>query len=418
MTKTPPKRWIICGLLFLGTIVNYLDRQTISVSASRIAAEMHLNDFNLGELFFGFLFAYGIAQILVGPILDRFRTVPAYAVAVIAWSLAGASTALAPTFGFLLAARIALRLCESPNWPLGLRVVARTFPASQRSLANGIFESGTSIGSLIAPPIVIYLAVTYGWRASFVVIGGVGFVWVAIWLLWFRKNPEPALDIPETPLEAGQPANKAGSFAEILRSRVFWGLVVATSFLNPLQYFYTTWLPRYFDKYAGLGFGTQLAQHLVVVYFALDIGLWTGGALVAYLSPRMGVRRARILVTAVGTCCMMTVPFVSVIRNLDAITAVICVATFGVGWFMVNYLSFTSEVSTTRISTAAGLLGGIGSLAGAGFMLLVGGSIEKSGSFSIAFLMAGAMPVIAFVGIWISTRPAAIPPAVALAPTP
>ncbi len=191
MTKNKPKRWIICGLLFLGTIVNYLDRQTISVSASRIAAEMHLNDFDLGELFFGFLFSYGIAQILVGPILDRFKTVPAYAAAVIAWSLAGASTALAPTFGFLLAARIALGLCESPNWPLGLRVVARTFPSSQRSLANGIFESGTSVGALVAPPIVIYLATAYGWRTSFVVIGAVGFVWVALWLSWFRKFPEP-----------------------------------------------------------------------------------------------------------------------------------------------------------------------------------------------------------------------------------
>ncbi len=193
---------------------------------------------------------------------------------------------------------------------------------------------------------------------------------------------------------------------------------MATSFLNPLQYFYTTWLPRYFDKYAGLGFGTQLAQHLVVVYFAFDLGLWSGGAVVALLSPRMEVRRARILVTAVGACCMMSVPFVSVIRNIDGITAIICVATFGVGWFMVNYLSFTSEVSTTRISTAAGLLGGIGSLAGAGFMLLVGGTIERSGSFSIAFLMAGAMPVIAFLGIWISTRPATVAREVPVSPGP
>ncbi|MEJ1971848.1 MAG: MFS transporter [Lacunisphaera sp.] len=116
------------ALLFLATLVNYLDRQTISVSASKIAAEMHLTDGNLGQLFFGFLFAYGIAQLFVGAWLDRLGTVAAYAVAVAAWSFAGASSALVPTFALLLLTRILLGLCESPNWPLALRVVARTFP--------------------------------------------------------------------------------------------------------------------------------------------------------------------------------------------------------------------------------------------------------------------------------------------------
>lgn len=406
--STPRKRWTLCGLLLLATIINYLDRQTISVSASRIADELHLTDGHLGLLFSGFLFAYGIGQVVLGPVLDRIGTVRAYAFAVAAWSISGAASGLATGFGFLLVTRIALGMCESPNWPLALRVVARTFPPAQRVLATGIFQSGTSIGALIAPPIIIYLANAHGWRASFFVIGGVGLVWVVVWLLWFRSQPDFKIDQPSAVenTTVNPPVEEPATLADIVRSRAFWGLALATSFLNPLQYFYTTWIPRYFDKYAGVGFGAELAHRLIVVYLALDVGLWTGGGLVAWLARRWEVRKARLLVTAIGAACMMTVPLIAFTRNLEVITGLISLATFGLGWFMGNYLTFSAEVSRKRTSTAVGLLGGIGSLAGAGFMLLVGGSIERSGSFSLAFLMAGLMPAVSLVGILVGTRPA------------
>lgn len=405
--RAPNKRWTLCGLLLLATIINYLDRQTISVSASRIADELNLTDKHLGELFSAFLFAYGIGQVVLGPLLDRMGTVIAYAIAVAAWSLSGAASGIATGFVFLLMTRIALGLCESPNWPLALRVVARSFPPGQRVLATGIFQSGTSIGALIAPPIVIYLATTHGWRSSFIAVGAVGFVWVALWLLWFWSQPDFKIDqpAPEESMGGKPAAEDRATFGDIVRSRAFWGLAIATSFLNPLQYFYTTWIPRYFDKYAGVGFGAELAQRLIIVYLALDVGLWSGGGLIAWLARRWEVRKARLLVTAIGGACMMTVPLIALARNLNLITGIISLATFGLGWFMGNYLTFSAEVSRKRTSTAVGLLGGIGSLAGAGFMLLVGGTIERSGSFSLAFLMAGLMPAISFVGILIGTRP-------------
>jgi len=404
-------KWLICGLLFLATLVNYLDRQTISVSASRIADEMRLNDGDLGKLFSGFLFAYAFAQLFIGPVLDRFGTIPAFAVAVAAWSLAGASSALAPAFGFLLVTRVLLGVCESPNWPLALRIVTRLFPPSERAFANGIFQSGTSLGALIAPPIIIYLTVTYNWRLSFVAVGAVGLIWAILWRSWFFFFPEPLLDkqnevAKAEPSGAESGAGAPASVGAMLRSPAFWGLVVATSFLNPLQYFYTTWIPRYFDKYAHVGFGRELAKRLVIVYLALDVGLWTGGALVAWLARRMDTARARVIVTAVGALCMAMIPAVALVQDLNSITAIICLATFGLGWFMVNYLAFTAEVSKTRVSTAAGLLGGTGSLAGAGFMLLVGGTVEHSHSFTTAFIMAGIMPLIALSGIVLSVRAA------------
>ncbi len=187
------------------------------------------------------------------------------------------------------------------------------------------------------------------------------------------------------------------------------GLFIATSFLNPLQYFYVTWLPRYFDKYAGVGFGKELAQRLVTVYIALDLGLWLGGALVLLLARKVSVTRARQMVTTLGAVLMAGIPLAGRVRDLNAITVLICLATFGLGCFMVNYLAFTSEVSDKKVSTAAGLLGGVGSLAGALFMLLVGGTVESSGSFALAFVMAGVMPLVALGGVFFATRAVAAP---------
>jgi len=402
-------KWLFCLLLFGATLVNYLDRQTISVSASRIAEEMQLTDRDLGRLFFGFLFSYGIAQLFIGPLLDRFRVVTAYAVAVAAWSLAGAGAALATGFTGLFAARLLLGICEAPNWPLALRVTARIFPPHQRSLAIGIFQSGTSVGALVAPPVIIWLTQRWDWRTAFVVCGGIGLVWAVLWLACSRIPGAEVLAEPGIPERTVanptlQASSEPSTFREIIRSRVFWGLVVATSFANPLQYFYTTWLPRYFDRYAGVGFGRELAARLVLVYFALDLGLWLGGGGVAWLARRFALRRARLVVAGIGTLGMMLVPFVSAVRSLNLITAIICAATFGLGCFMVNYLSFVAEVSRTRVSTAAGLLGGVGSLTGGAFMLWVGGSVERSQSFTLAFLLAGALPLVAFAGLNFGAR--------------
>lgn len=406
------RKWLIVGLLFLATLLNYLDRQTIAVSATVIGKEFELNDADLGFLFFGFLFAYGVAQLFVGTLLDRVRVRAAYALAVLAWSLSGAAAVLAGGFASLFFLRVLLGVCESPNWPLALRVVARTIPPHQRSLATGIFQSGTSVGALVAAPLIIFLTQAYGWRFAFVAVGACGFVWAALWLLLYRPDRDADEAIGETAGEATSgavgaasepPAHSPATLGELFGSRVFWGLFVAACFLQPLQYFYITWLPRYFEAYAGVSFGRELASRLVIVYLALDLGFLTGGALVILLARKLGVREARRIVIAFGALLMMSIPLVSRLRDINHITAFLCVATFGLGWFQVNYLTFTSEISVKRASTATGLLGGAGSLAGAAFMLFVGGTVEQSKSFSVAFISAGLMPVISLIGIFIGT---------------
>jgi MFS transporter, ACS family, hexuronate transporter len=407
---TATRKWLVVFLLFLATLLNYLDRQTISVTASLISAEFSLNDAHLGQLFFAFLFAYGVAQLFVGGVMDRLAVRPAYAAAVSAWSLAGAAAALATGFWSLFGMRVLLGFCESPNWPLALRVVARTIPPRERAMATGIFQSGTSIGALVAAPLIIWLASGYGWRFAFVAVGAVGFVWAALWLAFAPSEAEQKAEAGQKTGEAGDAvpaAQSPASVGEIFRSRAFQGLLLGGCFLQPLQYFYTSWMPRYFDKYAGVGFGARLATILVIVYLVLDVGFLSGGAIVMRLARRTGVRQARLVVIVAGVLLMTLAPLASLARDVNAITAIICAATLGLGWVQVNFLTFTSEVSAVKTSTATGLLGGAGAISGGLFMLLVGNVVERQGSFGAAFLMAGLMPLVALYGIWLGTRRAA-----------
>ncbi|MPZ21072.1 MAG: MFS transporter [Luteitalea sp.] len=413
---SPRAKWWIVGLLFAATLLNYLDRQTLAVSSSLVLEDLRLHDGHFGQWLFAFFIAYGVAQIVIGPVLDRFSVVWVYAVAVAAWSLAGASAALASGFWSMLSLRLLLGICESPNWPLALRVVARIFPPGQRPLANGLFQCGTSVGALVAPPIIVHLATRYHWRVAFVVVGLVGLLWTVVWLATTKAWPQLQLQregtsaaMPSASRAPGAPDTgvldaSPSTVRHILRSPALWGLLVATCFLNPLQYFYISWLPRFFDRYAGVGFGQELANRLVIVYLALDVGLVLGGWLVVGLTRRLGVVPARRLVATVGALCMTGVPIVSWLRSVDFVTVMICVATFGLGCFMVNYLAFASEVSATKVSTATGLLGGAGSLAGAAFMWLVGDTVMRSGGFAFAFAFAGVMPLVALGGLFYATR--------------
>lgn len=399
-------RWWVCALLFLATLLNYLDRQTLSYLVPYIRDEMKFDLERQGYLFSVFYGSYAAAQIVAGFLVDRVNVKYAYAVAVATWSLAGAAAGLATGLWSLMALRALLGIFESANWPSAMRVVSRTFPPSQRPLANGFFQSGTSVGALVAPLLLFHIHQAYGWRAGFILVGLLGFVWVGAWLAAYR----PALSDPE-PAPAG--AASPGTLREILRSRAFWGLVVASSFLNPCMYFYVNWLPTYF-KETMRGFGLKEAWLLTIIYLALDIGYLSGGAISTLLSRRFEPRRARTFVVVAGTLLMIVVTMiplaalagleVAALRSAAVVTAIIATGALGVGWFMSNYLSFAEEVSHERVSTVSGLLGSAGSVSGAIFMWLVGVLAQRTGGFTLPFLLLGAMPLVALAGILLGPR--------------
>src|SRR6266436_5004968 len=193
-------KWRLCLLLFLATTLNYLDRQTMSILAPILQKEMHLNNADLGWLFAVFYYAYTFSQMAVGPILDRSNLRWAFAWAVFLWSLVSVLTGLANGFLALLIFRLSLGVVESANWPAGMRVMARMLEPRERALGNGIFTSGTSVGALVAPGLVLGISAVFGWRWAFVLIGSLGAVWICVWILMTRdRGLDPIWREPASP---------------------------------------------------------------------------------------------------------------------------------------------------------------------------------------------------------------------------
>src|ERR1700733_7340890 len=181
-----PKKWQLCGVLFLATVLNYLDRQTMSILAPSLQKELHLDNEALGWLFAVFYYSYTFAQMAVGPVLDRVNLRWAFASAVCLWSVVSVLTGLANGFVGLLIFRLFLGVVESANWPGGMRVIARLMEPRERTLGNGIFTSGTSVAALVAPGLILGIAAYLGWRLTFVVVGSLGAFWVGGWILVTR----------------------------------------------------------------------------------------------------------------------------------------------------------------------------------------------------------------------------------------
>jgi ACS family hexuronate transporter-like MFS transporter len=384
-------RWALCIFLLMGTTINYLDRQTLSLLAPVMRQELSLNNESLGLLFSFFYYAYTAAQFTIGGLMDRTNLRWAYGGAVLLWSAVGMATATAAGFASLAVFRVLLGITEAPNWPGALKIVARALPERERPLGNGIFTSGQSIGALTAPLIILTIAGMAGWRMGFVAVGALGAIWFVAWL-WFTSRPEFA---PLWPPQR-QGGGLAG-YGEVLRQPRFWLVAVITSCVNPILYFNVNWLPTYFNQERGMAPGSsEMKWILTLIFLALDLGYLAFGFACLHFSRRAVFTMATVLVAfAAG------VPWAA---GRPAMIALLVAAHFGLGMWMSLYLTFTQEVSRHSVSTAMGLAGGTGSLAGALLMWVVGMVTERTHSFTVPFLGVGVLIAIAWTAAMTGSR--------------
>ena len=391
-------RWFLCVLLFLATTLNYLDRQTLSILAPAMQKELDLDNEKLGWLFSVFYYSYTFAQFGIGALLDRIHLRWAYGIGVLLWSAAAALTSIADGFVTLIFFRLLLGLTEAVNWPAAMRVVARVLPPHERSLGNGIFTSGTSVGALIAPTLILGIAGWMGWRAGFVVVGSLGAVWFLLWVAFTRRDSLAHVWKPQP--DEVRP-NASAAYGAILRSPGFWRVFAVAVLVNPCLYFNVNWLPTYFVQQRGLQPGAELGWILTLIYLGLDLGYLFCGLAVLWQTKRdigLGVARRNVfLVATVALACCGAVPFASALRDA---TVLLVVTNFGAGVWIAMYLTMAQEVSQTNVSTAAGLLGGSGSLAGALAMWAVGRATATTHNFAGPMLAVSAAAVIAAVAGW------------------
>ncbi len=395
-------RWYICGLLFFATTVNYIDRQVIGILKPVFERELGWNEADFGWVVFAFQLAYAVMMPIAGRVIDWLGTRIGYALAVVVWSLASMSHALARNAWQFAAARFALGIGEAANFPAAIKTVADWFPSKERALATGIFNSGSNIGAIVAPLMVPFVAAHFGWRSTFLVTGSLDFVWLAAWLWLFRRPSEhKRLSLPERQLiESGAAAEPARRipYLRLLAERPAWAFLTGKFLTDPVWWFYLFWLPGFLNRKYGLDL-TQLGPPLIAVYVAADVGSIGGGWLSSkLLSIGWSVNRARK--TAMLVCALAVLPVTTIMftgKSLWLTVALIGLAAAAhQGWSANLYTLVPDSFPRSAVGSVIGLGGCGGAIGGLLVAPAIGYWLDFSHeSYGPLFFIAGSMYLVA-----------------------
>ncbi len=392
-------RWTICALLFFATTINYMDRQILGILAPELQKTIGWNEIEYGYIVTAFQAAYAIGLILFGQLMDRFGTKIGYLVSVTGWSLAAMAHALARTaFGFGTA-RFMLGLSEAGNFPAAIKTVAEWFPKKERALATGIFNAGSNVGAVIAPLVVPWIAITYGWQEAFILVGAIGFLWVILWWMLYevpqrhkRVSKEELAFIQSDPPDSLERI----PWLTLVKHRQTWAFAIAKFLTDPIWWFYLYWVPKFLNKSYGLTLD-KIGPPLVVIYVMADVGSVGGGWLSSWLIKRgWDVNKGRK--TAMLVCALAVVPivFASQATELWSAVALLSLATAAHQGWSANLFTTSSDMFPRKaIGSIVGLGGMAGSIGGMLFSTSAGFLLEFTGSYMTLFIISGSAYLIA-----------------------
>jgi ACS family hexuronate transporter-like MFS transporter len=400
-------RWYICALLFFATVVNYIDRQVLGTLAPELQQKIGWTESEYSNIVISFQIAYAVMFLVWGGLLDRIGVKLGFAIALVMWSLAGMSHALAASaIGFSFA-RFFLGIGEAANFPASVKTVAEWFPKKERAFATGIFNAGTNVGAIIAPATALFLSEKFGWQSAFIFTGAVGFLWLIFWW-WLYQRPEehPRLSSEELQLireDKEETSTEQIPWLSLLGYRQLWAFAFGKMLTDPVWWFYLFWLPKFLNKNFGVK-GTDLIPYLTVVYLIADVGSVGGGYLSSALIKRgwtvNAARKSALLIFAAVMPLVTIAHFTS-----SAWTAAIMIgiaAGAHQGW-SANLFTLPADMFPRK---AVGSVVGIGSCAGAlGGILLplyIGKVLDANpGYYLPMFIIAGVTYLIAFAIIHI-----------------
>jgi ACS family hexuronate transporter-like MFS transporter len=387
-------RWVICGLLFFATTINYVDRVTMSVLEPDLRTKIGWSADQWGDINAAFMLAYAIGSLLAGWMMDKLGTRLGFCISLVVWSLVTAGHALAQNVSQFMFARFALGIGESGNFPGAVKTTAEWFPKGERALATGIFNSGSNFGPIIAALVVPALAISFGWQSAFISTGIVGLVWVFFWWPIYRRPQEhPWVTPTELAYIESDPPDRLEkvSWAMLLPFRQTWAFAAGKFMTDSIWWFYVFWFPKFMNEQFGLSM-SKIGLPMVTVYALATVGsVFGGGQSSMLLSRGWTVNAARK--TAMLTCAVFVVPVIAAPLVKDAWIAVILVglATAAHQGFSCNLFTLTSDMFPRR---AVGSVVGIGTFAGAmgGFLLQisVGRLKESTGDYVAIFAVAGS----------------------------
>jgi len=383
-------RWVMLAFAFVATVINYLDRQTLSVMAPVMLERFKISATTYSHIIFAFMLAYTVMNGVSGPLLDRLGSKLGYALTIAWWSAAEILHAFSGGAISLGVFRFLLGVGEAGNYPAGVKVIGEWFPPQERSLASGIFNSGAAVGAMLAPPLLAWTVLEMGWQASFVIVGALGFVWLAAWIIFYRTPP-----INPGEVETPPPAVWA-----LAKTRFVWQFTLSKVFADPVWYFYTFWFPQYLK--VGHGFTMkEIGQTAWIPFFTGGIGNLAGGFLCSGLlrfglSPQIA---RRIGVLFFSALMVAAVPAAMVHSSALAV-ALISTATFGYCGALANVLAIPRDLFPKNAVASIWGLASMGSGFGGMVFSLVTGWLVDHYSFKPAFVLFGLTPIIAAALIW------------------
>ena len=402
--KLPGLRWWIVGLIFLATLINYIDRLTISVLAPVITRDLGLTNTEFGGIITWFLLAYTISQSLSGKLYDRVGTKRGFVCSIVLWSLAAMAHAFARGLASLSLLRFILGLGEAGNWPGAAKTVAEWFPIRERAFGMAIFNSGAAIGSVVAPPLIVWLSLAYGWQTTFLVTGALGFVWLGLWLPFYQTpdrhqwltESERRLILDgqrvegETNALETEPAAPLG-WRELLRYRQVWAIVLARFLTDPIWWLYISWLPKYLADARGFSL-VKIGLFAWVPYVAADAGSLSGGWLSGYLiSRRWSVDRARKAVILIAALLMPAGILAAFADDAMVALALIGVVLFGFQVWINNVQTLPSDFFSDKAVASVAGLGGTGAGIGSMIFIFSTGWIVDNFSYVPVLVAAGLL---------------------------
>lgn len=407
-------RWYIGGLLFLSTVINYIDRQTLSVLAPYLKTEYQWSNSDFAWVLIAFRVAYALGQTVAGRVVDRLGTRRGLSLAVLWYSVAAMATSLATGLRSFAAFRFALGLGEAANWPGATKAVSEWFPRRESGWAVALFDSGSSIGGALAPFIVLGIYHQFGsWRPAFLITGTLGFLWMALFL-WLYRRPEdhPRLSPEERAdilANRGDPGAREGEVAPQLPYRVLlrlpqtWGYVISKSFTDPVWFFVTDWFAIYL-----VSRGFKLEESLAgfwVPFLAADLGNFFGGGVSSALINRgwsVGAARKAIGIFG-GLGMMLLIPTVFT-ASFPVIVACFAVSTFAYAAFSTVILNLPADIYPTGSVASVSGLGGTGAGIGTIAAIYITGWVSDRYSFAPILIGASFLPIVAMAAMLFLVR--------------
>lgn len=379
---------------FAATLINYLDRQALSVAAPVLRERFHMTNVAYSRVVFGFLLAYTIMNGVSGPWIDRLGTRLGYALCMAWWSAAAILHAFARGAASLGAFRFLLGAGEAGNWPASVRIVAEWFPESERALASGIFNTGSSAGAILAPPLVAWILLKFGWQYSFVATGVVGFLWLALWWPLYRPAPVAAGETPEP----------VPSAITLFKTRFVWSFTLAKVFLDPVWYFYIFWFPEYLKNARHFDMAA-IGAYAWIPFLVAGSGNILGGVVSGYLVKRgMAAPVARkASVTLFALLMLSAIPAV-LAPTASASIAFVSIAMTGYTGALASMLSLPADVFPKNCAGSVFGLASMGSGFGGMVFTLITGWVVDHYSYTPVFFGFAVIPLICAAILWTLAR--------------